>query len=200
MATSETNTKTGSLAPEGSWPIIDRELVTDYGKPVSDALRQFFRIHMDIPISDPVKFADLRQTLDSGKEGEVYTVVKSTLPSENSVNKRAHALVDAALKPTTTTTNTAAGSMAPLGSWPIIDRELVTDYAKPVSDALRQFFRIHMDVPISDPAKFADLRKALDSGREDEVYTAVKSTLPSENPENKRAYAVVNAALNSPTR
>ena len=195
MTDSRTNTVTGSLAPEGTFPIIDRELVTDYGKPVSDELRRFFRIHMDVPISDSKKFGDLRVALDSGNEDEVYTAVKSTLPSQNAANKRAYALVDAALKPTTNTTKTNTV----LGTFPIIDRELVVDYGKPVTDVLRQFFRIHMDIPIPDPAKFGEIQKALDSGNDREVYTDIKSTLPSENPQNKRAHAVVDAALNIPT-
>jgi predicted protein tyrosine phosphatase len=186
----------GSFGPFGSFPIIDRQLVTDYAKPASDPEHQFFRIHMDIPISDSTTFGKIRTALESGNDSEVYTNIKSTLPSENPTNRRAYAVVDAALKPATAPPDTRVGRNVALGSFPIIDRQLVTDYAKPTSDPEHQFFRIHMDIPISDSTTFGKIRKALDSGNEGEVYADIKSTLPSQTPTNERALAVVDAALN----
>ena len=178
----------------GSFPIIDRQLVTDYAKPVRDLERQFFRIHMDIPISDPKEFGKIRGALDRGDEREVYADIKSTLPSEDPGNERAHALVDAALKPGRH--DATPGRVVAMGSFPIIDRQLVTDYAKPIGDLMRQFFRIHMDIPLTDATTFGRIRKALDTGNDGEVYADIRSTLPSENPGNERALAVIDAALN----
>jgi hypothetical protein len=185
-----------SSAQFGSFPIIDLELVTDYGKPIGDVLRQFFRIHMDLPIRNSTKFENIQAALDAGNEAEAYAQIKSTLPSQNPENRRALALVDAALEPGTSPTNRTNSREVPLGSFPIIDLELVTDYGKPVDDILRQFFRIHIDLPIRDSAKFEKIQDALDAGNAAEAYADIKSTLPREDPNNRRARAVVYVALN----
>jgi len=81
----------------GAWPDMNTELVTDYGRPPGDRLRQFLRIHLDIPI--PSKFTELQKALDGKKEGDVYRIIQGILPTETRTTKRAHAVVVAALKP-----------------------------------------------------------------------------------------------------
>lgn len=191
---STTATMNDSFGPRGSFPIIDLELVTDYGKPKSDELRQFFRIHMDLPVSDST-FATIEEALKDKNKVKAYEELKSTLPSENGENRRALALVDAALDPSTSPAGPTDGRAVGLGSFPIIDLELVTDYGKPVDDELRQFFRIHLDLPLRDSAKFKRIRDMLDDGKEAEAYAEIKSTLPPENPTNRGARAVVYVAL-----
>jgi hypothetical protein len=145
---------------------------------------------MDIPIKSEQKFDELLKALNEGNEGAVYADIKSTLPPEDPYNKRAHTMVDAALKPSAPVRRPVA-----LGSFPIIDRQLVTDYARSATDPQRQFFRIHMDVPIPNDEKFEDIRRALNEGKDQEVYADIKSALPTVNPDNERAHAVVEAAL-----
>ncbi|MDQ6872270.1 MAG: hypothetical protein M3037_09725 [Gemmatimonadota bacterium] len=181
----------------GHFPIIDQHLVVDYAKPLKDPLREFYRIHMDVAITDPTKFGEFQKAMDGGKEDEAYRVLQSVLPPEDAQNKRAHAVVYAALDPATTP---PAGGADSRGTWPHVNLELVTDYANPIGNELHQFFRIHLDIPISDATTFTDLRKALEARREGDAYKIIRGTLPPPAPENKRAYAVVDAALGVTTK
>ena len=194
-STTATNSEVKMTAtPEytfNAWPDPDKELVTDYGK---TPIARFFRIHMDIPISDASNFSGLQLALDGKKEADVYRIMQEViqgLPSTSAPRqKRGQALVDAALKPSNT-----------LSAWPDPDKELVTDYGRvPIA----KFFRIHMDIPISGSSDFKDLQVTLDSEKADDVYKIINRViegLPTSDPaRTQRGHAVVDAALGPLTK
>jgi hypothetical protein len=89
---------------EGVWPDVNTEMVTDHAKGKTDPLRQFLRIHMDIPVSE-ADYAELERAFrenDPANNPAAYNIIKRIVREPKPGTRRAHAVLDGALKPETT--------------------------------------------------------------------------------------------------